>query len=89
MLLKTVRYYHIVAYLNQKICFIYEILSALDLTQIVHDEIMHRNALGVQFEISRIPFTGVVTRLGWIYRAENVFGSLFSMKLILYNASGC
>jgi hypothetical protein len=49
---------------------------------------MHQNASGVQFEISRIPFTGVVTRLGWIYRAENVFGSLISMRLILYNASG-
>ena len=44
---------------------------------------IHRNASAVQFEISRIPFTGVVTRLGWIYRAENVFGSLISMRLIL------
>jgi hypothetical protein len=43
---------------------------------------------GVQFEISRIPLAGVVARLGWIYRAENVFGSLISKKLILYNASG-
>jgi hypothetical protein len=49
---------------------------------------MHLNATGVQFEISRIPLTGVVARLGWIYRAENVFGSLISKRLILYNASG-
>jgi hypothetical protein len=49
---------------------------------------MHLNATGVQFEISRIPLTGVVTRLGWIYRAENIFGSLISKRLILYNASG-
>jgi hypothetical protein len=47
---------------------------------------MHLNATGVQFEISRIPLTGVVTRFGWI--AENVFGSLISTRLILYNASG-
>jgi hypothetical protein len=33
---------------------------------------MHLNATGVQFEISR----GVVARLGWIYRAANVFGNL-------------
>jgi hypothetical protein len=37
---------------------------------------------------TRIPLTGVVTRLGWIYRAENVFGSLISTRLILYNVSG-
>jgi hypothetical protein len=49
---------------------------------------MHWNASGVQFEISRIPFTGVVTRLGWIYRAENVLGSLISTRLILYNGNG-
>jgi hypothetical protein len=49
---------------------------------------MHLNATGVQFEISRIPLTRVVAILGWIYRAENVFGSLISKRLILYNASG-
>jgi hypothetical protein len=49
---------------------------------------MHLNATGVQFEISRIPLTGVVARLGWIYKAENVFGSLISKRLIIYYASG-
>jgi hypothetical protein len=49
---------------------------------------MHLNVTGVQFEISRIPLTGVVARIGWIYRAENIFGSLISKRLILYNASG-
>jgi hypothetical protein len=44
--------------------------------------------MGVKFEISRIPLTGIETRLGWISRAENVFGSLISTRLILYNASG-
>jgi hypothetical protein len=44
---------------------IYEILSALDLTQSVHAKIsigMHR---GVKFKISRIPLIGLETRLGW------------------------
>ena len=49
---------------------------------------MPLNATGVQIEIIRIPLTEVVTRLGWIYRAENVFGSLISKRLILYNANG-
>jgi hypothetical protein len=44
---------------------IYEILSALDLTQSVHAKIsigMHR---GVKFKISRILLIGLETRLGW------------------------
>ena len=43
---------------------------------------MRRDVMGVKFEISRIPLTGVMTRLGWMYRAENV------NKINTYNASG-
>ena len=48
---------------------------------------MPKYATGVQFEISRIPLTRLVAIIGWKYRAENVFGSLISKRLILYNAS--
>ena len=63
-------------------------LSALDLTPFFHATICIGMQRGVKFKISRINLTGVVTRLGWISRAENVFGSLISTRLILYNASG-
>jgi hypothetical protein len=36
---------------------------------------------GVKIKISRIPLIGLVTRLGWRYRAENVFRSLISTRL--------
>ena len=73
--------------LNKNICFIYEISPALDLTQFVHAKIFIGMLRGVTIEISRIPFTVVVTILCWIYRAANVFESLISVILIFYHAS--